>query len=326
MDPNRHYALLVGLLKYHPSVGDLKGTLNDLRDVDQWLENDLKVPRQNIVKWTDKPPDFQDPTASDFLKQLVKWDGEASRNGPKLGERLYVYYAGHGYNANTSQQSMIMPMTTLTTWDVVPMIPLRESLRLRAHFDEIIMLFDACRDVLPYAVDPSWSDKPRHSPSNGQVKVMSMFASKTGKKAKEVEFSKGEWHGVLTKAFLTAVKGYASDENNIIYFHTLRGFLFAAIKDQLGPDFEPDIPDEFDPNEPWPVLKVTRRLPRIVIQPKKLTEGEATIRRNDRTPVKIDLSHGIQVLEVPYGYYTLKLPDNSEQPVIAVWEEKIVEV
>ena len=325
MDPNKHYALLVGLLKY-PSVGDLKGTLNDLRDVCKWLEEDLNVPRKNIIKWSDKPPNFQDPTAADFYKQLVKWDGEAKKNGPKLGKRLYVYYAGHGYSAVTSQQAMIMPLTTLATWDVVPIVPLRESLRLRAHFDEIIVIFDACRDRLDYAVEAPWLDKPKNSPNSGEVKVMSMFASRTGKKAKEVEFARGEWHGVLTKAFLTAVKGYAADENDTIYAHTLRGFLFAAVKDQLGSDFEPDIHDESDPNDPWPVFKVTRRLPRIVIQPKKLTAGEATIRRNDQIPTKIDLSHGIQVLEVPHGYYTLKLPDNSEQRIVAVWEEKVVEV
>jgi len=41
-----------------------------------------------------------------------------------------------------------MPRTTTCTWSVVPIIPLRESLRLRAHFQEIVVIFDACRDVV----------------------------------------------------------------------------------------------------------------------------------------------------------------------------------
>jgi hypothetical protein len=35
---------------------------------------------------------------------------------------------------------MVMPRTTTSTWSVVPMVPLRESLRLRAHFQEIVVI------------------------------------------------------------------------------------------------------------------------------------------------------------------------------------------
>lgn len=276
MDESKHFALLVGLSKY-PAVGDLKGPLNDLKDVCDWLTNDLKVPRANIKCWKDVPTRYRKPSADDFYDWILDWDEGAAKAKGKfpMGERLYVYYAGHGYNATTGQQSIVLPRSTPQTWNVVPMIPLRESLRLRAHFKEIVIVFDACRDVLSYATDGAWLDRPEAALNSHEVKVFSTFASKTGKKAKEVDFGNGKWAGVLTQAFLTGAKGYAADENGVVYAHALRAFLFAAVKDRLGVDYEPDVDDGSDPGVPWPLFQATRKLPRIVIKPVHTTKGKA---------------------------------------------------
>jgi hypothetical protein len=219
--------LLVGLSKY-PSVGDLRGPVNDLKDITDWLTNDLRIPPKNIVSWPDAPPKYRNPCTDDFYGWFLDWDAEAKVNKLPLGERVYVYYAGHGYNAPTGQQSMVMPRTTPTTWNTVQMVPLRESLRLRAHFDEVVVVFDACRDALTYATDAVWLDKPIAAPGSGRVKVFSSFASKTGKKAKEIDFGGGKWAGVLTQAFLAGAKGYAADENGVVYAHNLRAYLYAS--------------------------------------------------------------------------------------------------
>jgi hypothetical protein len=329
MDEARHFALIVGLSEY-PAVGKLKGPLNDLQDVRNWLMTDLRVPEANIIRWTDTPPQYRRPSADDFYDWVLDWVEKArqTRGRFPLGERLYVYYAGHGYNATTGQQSMIMPRSTPETWNVVPMVPLRESLRLRAHFEEIVVVFDACRDVLGYAIDAVWLDQPPAAPDSNQVKVFSAFASKTGKKAKEVDFGNGKWAGVLTQAFLAGARGYAADENGVVYAQAMKKFLIAAVKDRLGVDYEPDIDDGSDPNDPpWPLFQATRKLPRIVIQPVMTKKGEASFRhiRSGET-VKVDLSTGTQVREVPSGYYGLTLPGRDEQKIIAAWEEKVVEV
>jgi len=188
-----------------------------------------------------------------------------------------------------------------------------------------VIIFDACRDALNYAIDPGWADKPAASLRSGQVKVFSSFASKAGKKAKEVEFN-GRWAGVLTQAFLTGAKGYAADANGVVYSSALRAFIFAAVKDRLGSDFEPEVDDGTDPNDSWALFHAPRRLPRIVVKPVKQFTGLAKFRKRGEQPGEIDLAAGVQVLEVPYGYYALTLPDGTEQTVIAVWEEKLVEV
>lgn len=191
-----------------------------------------------------------------------------------------------------------------------------------------MVLFDACRNQLDFAVEPVWLDHPAASPNSNQVKVFSAFASKNGKAAKEVEFANGKWAGVLTQAFLTGVKGYAADEHGVVYADALRKFLFAAVKQQLGVAFEPDVDDGCDPNDPpWPLFQAARKLPRVVIDPVHTKQGMATfrqIRSGDSVP--IDLSAGPQVREVPYGYYSLTLPDQTEKKIIAAWEETVVEV
>lgn len=126
MDPSKHSALIVGLSQY-PKVGNLKGALNDLKAVKDWLTNELKVPIGNIESWCDAPPKYRDPSSGDFIRWLLELDdraGEIKKVAADckfpLGERLYVYYAGHGFEAVTARQTMIMPLTTTQTWDVVP--------------------------------------------------------------------------------------------------------------------------------------------------------------------------------------------------------------
>ena len=328
MDTAKHYALIVGLSQY-PSVGTLKGPVNDLQDVSDWLTKELMVPEANITRWTDTPKLFRRPSADDFYDWILDWVEKAKQATGTfpLGDRLYVYYAGHGYNATTGQQSMIMPRSTPETWNVVPMVPLRESLRLRAHFQEVVVIFDACRDTLGYGVDAVWLDQPQAALNSNQVRVFSAFASKTGKKAKEVDFN-GRWAGVLTQAFLAGAKGYAADENGVVYANAMKRFVIAAVKDQLGIDYEPDIDDGSDPNDPpWPLFHAARKLPRIVIQPVTVTSGKAAFRQIlTGDTVEIDLAAGTQVKEVPYGYYGLTLPGQAEQKIIAAWEEKVVQV
>ena len=143
MDEDKHFALVIGLSEY-PAVGRLKGPKNDFQDVRAWLTNDLKVPAANITCWTDTPELFRHPSADDFYDWILDWVEKAKQTTGRfpLGKRLYVFYAGHGYNAVSTQQAMIMPRSTTETWNVVPMVPLRESLRLRAHFEEIMVLFE----------------------------------------------------------------------------------------------------------------------------------------------------------------------------------------
>jgi hypothetical protein len=332
---SNEYALIVGLSEY-PAVGNLKGPVNDLHDVYGWLTGDLHVPEDHIKKWSDAPMKlYREPTAEDFINWLLDCDASAKDAKAKdseapfpLGDRLYVYYAGHGYNATTAQQSMIMPVSTRRTWNVVPVIPFRESIRLRGYFKEIVMVFDGCRDVLTYAKDLNWPDQPDAAASSGNVKVFSAFASKSGKKALEKQFADGRWCGVLTQAFLAGAKGYAADETGVVYAAALKKFVFAAVKDRLGVDHDPDVDDGSDPNDPlsFPLFNAPRKLPRILIKPVNPVNGKAALRRiATGDVVQIDLSAGPQTLEVPYGYYGLTLPGQPEQKIIAAWEEKIVE-
>jgi len=311
-------------------------TVNDLKDIHDWLKDELHVPEDHIKEWADAPKKlYREPSPQDFVYWLLDCDEKAkdalTKNGPArfpLGDRLYLYYAGHGYNATTAQQSMIMPVSTRKTWIGVPMIPFRESVRLRGYFKEIVVVFDACRDVLGYAKDLSWPDQPDSASSSNDVRVFSAFASKSGKKAKEQQFGDGRWCGVLTQAFLAGAKAYAADDEGVVYADALKKFVFAAVKDRLGVDHDPEVEDDSDPNDPssWPLFYAPRKLPRIVFKPVKTLQGKAALRRIATGEiVQIDLSAGTQALEVPYGYYGLTLPGLPEQKIIAAWEDKIVE-
>jgi hypothetical protein len=327
MDPTKQYALLVGLSKY-PAIGDLKGPVNDLADMTRWLTEDLHVPLQNIKSFSDVPTRYVEPRVADFEDWITELEDKAKDAPFPFGQRLYVYFAGHGYNATTAQQALILPRSRATgIWSAVPMVPLRNGLQLRAYFQEIVLLFDSCRSILKYAPEAPWADRPAAHPKHASVRSYSIFASKSGSPAKEVEFTKDRWAGVVTQAFLAGVQGYAADAEGVVYAHKLKSFLYAAVKDRLGRDTEPDVEDPSTEEEPWPLFYAQQKLPRIVIRPTTTKTGTVTITvRKDRTTHQVDLAAGVQVKEVERGYYLVRLPDGQEKEVMAVWEEKVVEV
>jgi hypothetical protein len=87
------------------------------------------------------------------------------------------------------------------------------------------------------------------------------------------------------------------------------------------------VEDPSTEEEPWPLFYAQQKLPRIVIRPTTTKTGTVTITvRKDRTTHQVDLAAGVQVKEVERGYYLVRLPDGQEKEVMAVWEEKVVEV
>src|SRR5205814_13218 len=121
-----------------------------------------------------------------------------------LGNRLYIFYGGHGYDAYTAGPTGIFPRTGDGRWDVFPFLPLVRYLKSLAYFREIVVLADTCREVIDYSHDPTWNRRPTPSPNSDQVKVLVLNAADASQKTQELDFGGGRVRGVLSQAFLSA--------------------------------------------------------------------------------------------------------------------------
>jgi len=88
----KNKALLVGINKYPDPQNDLRGSINDILDMEHLITETNKVyAKQNIKKLTDR-----DATKKGILTQL-KWLLE----GAQSGDQLLFHYSGHGAQSPT---------------------------------------------------------------------------------------------------------------------------------------------------------------------------------------------------------------------------------
>ncbi|WP_445368186.1 caspase family protein [Methylomonas sp. BW4-1] len=318
-------ALVIGVDKYK-EYRSLKGATADAMSMVDWLANSQGLPDTNItcLLSQDTSPPYV-PIAQQVHDWLDMLDDEANSKGDQnfpLGPRVYVIFAGHGYNAATAQQTAIFPKTSKTYWDVIPIMPVKTYLEMSAYFKEVVIICDACRDVIDFAPEPGWTRRMDSHPNSPQVKVFQAYGSKAGQKSKEKDFGNGLLRGVMSYAFLRGVTGAARDANGIVTGVKLKNFIKSAVIEELGEEFKPEIiEDDFVMCNAGEVATL------LHISPKSETTGLATLKfHEDNQTVQIDLGKGEQVFEVPIGKYTLTTPLGIDSNFAAIWETKNVNI
>lgn len=318
-------ALLIGINHYYGIV-PLHGAKGDAADIKEWLVSQGVDPIEELVSPGGQDMYTATPKASDVDDWLDRLGAEAAsvkrQNGDidvlfPLGDRLYVFFAGHGYNSNTAGPTGVFPRTTTENWNVVPFGPLLTTLKHLAYFKEIVFIVDACREVNLYALDPIWNRKPKPRVGHTEVKKMLIQAAESGEKTREIDFgdknSSEKIRGVLSQAFLAGVTGLAA-ENGQVTAEKLKGHIIAAVKSKI-PEADPDI----DANDSIVICQVDAVNVRIEITCAQAVTG-AVLRRNTRGENVIDLEQGANSFDVPPGAYTLELPGREPFAIHAVWK------
>ncbi len=105
------YALLIGINYYEkPNNGydHLKGAVQDIDSVGNYLQETLKIPAKNITRLTSPLPDTnsladvraqrneQPPTYKNIVNAFKDLTNQA-----KMGDQVYIHYSGHGGRAKT---------------------------------------------------------------------------------------------------------------------------------------------------------------------------------------------------------------------------------
>jgi uncharacterized caspase-like protein len=209
-------AIVVGVKDY-PSLGNLDGPENDAKDFQAWLLDDEggAVPPDNVrrilssdFQATQNPLDAEPTTvrlerAFDELYEL----GD-SRNG-KVGRRLYIYLAGHGFAPSLEDAALLMANAGRgRSGHHVSGRNYANWFRQSAFFDEVVLFMDCCREhsaragVRPVPYDPLSARAPaRH---------LYGFATEWSRASRERPVgAKGQIQGLFTVALLAGLRGGA---------------------------------------------------------------------------------------------------------------------
>jgi len=215
------YAVVVGITKY-PGFEDLKGPENDAVSFREWLLSDDGggLPERQVFLVVSsayqeegdplqaKPQTGQvDPVFDHLIERGME-------RGGRLGRRLYIFLAGHGFGPDIEDAALFMANAApLRLGYHIPGRRYARWFQTAAMFEEVVLFMDCCRDDYMNAPvrTPPW---PRiHNAAGANVRTFYGFATKWSRKARERPVSEGgPVKGLFTRALLTALEKSPPDE------------------------------------------------------------------------------------------------------------------
>ena len=258
-------ALVVGINVY-PGIGPLSGAENDANDFYDWVVDPKggNVAKENAKKIlsTDfpKPGGVADARpAEEEFRAFFSGINSASRQnntdgiGLKAGNRLWLFFSGHGFAPSLDRSGVLMANATLDEVHNVAAMLWANRLHEGGWFDDVLLFQDACRSrVADGDLTPPFL-RPRQAP-NGQLRRrFYAFSAKNKKLSKELPFPAGA-RGVFTLTLLQGLRGQARDpKTGAVTTSQLKAYLQDNMKTYLSKaDLEDDDiakePEVYDPD------------------------------------------------------------------------------
>jgi hypothetical protein len=211
---DQHYAIIVGICAY-PGISSLEGPCNDAQDFHDWLlrEDGGAVPPDNVKMLL--TTDFEAPQAVEDarpdeadLNALFRRYVHDGALHPWIGERLYIFLAGHGFadpqDANSAalyaaNAALLFPLHVAAT-------AFAEWFRRNAAFKEIVLIMDCCRTATQLqAIAPPMLPQTRRTDLASQVRTFYAYATGWGGVAREKRIA-GNVRGIFTTSLLNALQ------------------------------------------------------------------------------------------------------------------------
>ncbi len=192
-NPNRTYALVVGIERYQDGSLNVKGggPANDALEFAKWLR-DRGVPEKNI--WLCLSPLEENRHKIEQSEQLVEATEQAIFDiitnvlKPKEGDLLYIFWAGHGVIDSETYRRLLCADATQKNWQNLDLNSLLVSLRsdyfqIRHH----ICIIEACANYLSGGLTHlGGKEFPRGKPRESWQRSAQfvLLAAREGEKAK----------------------------------------------------------------------------------------------------------------------------------------------
>ena len=253
------YAVVVGISRY-PELGNLQGPENDARAVAAWLrrpeaEGGGGVPADDAhlalilsgnFPATNKVLEAQ-PAVYHIEMAFDRLVDAGLAAGGRLGRRLTIYLAGHGFGPDIEEVALLMANAGRRRMYHVPGRSYARWFRTAALFEEIVLWMDCCRDDYPRVPlhSPVWEDIRR--PAAADVRTFFAFATKWSRKSREKPVSpNGPVQGVFTRVLLEALAQAAPNPAGEITGTAVEEYIINRLPHLLTPEEYQEPRFEFD--------------------------------------------------------------------------------
>jgi hypothetical protein len=338
------YAIVVGINTY-PGFSSLKGPENDAQAVRDWLVQaeaagggGVPAPQVTLILSSDyaanadasADPLAAKPMLSDIDLAFDRLIDAGLAQG-RLGRRLTIYLAGHGFGPDLEEAALLMANASRRRLYHLPGRRYARWFRTAAMFDEIVLVMDCCRDNYPTAPlhVPAWPEV--HSAGAGEVAYFYAFATKWSAKARERPVSPGgPVRGLFTRALLEALSQAEADDQGRVTGSVIKRYVNQQLALWQEDEKKPQQPRfEFDDQaEIVFVQRGPRRGAGPPATPVRLTLPAAPAELLDGQFQRLAQTGtaGLWHLTLPAGLYLLQLPEAGQRQVIEVFGASRLEI
>jgi hypothetical protein len=266
IDTSTDFAIIVGVSHY-PGMASLNGPENDAQEFYNWViaEDGGRVKPKRVRKivsseWKPARSAMRAKPTAEKLRSIFDELHTIALQKGKVGRRLYLYFAGHGYDKDEIVALLMANATVERPYHFVGS-PYADLCYSDHWFDEILLFMDCCRDAeyqdIPLEM-PIYVSHPDQTAAK-TVKRFYGYATKASLKSYERKMPEdSRWHGIFSYTLLQALKKGAIQDGKITTA-SLRSFVHNAMelnfseKDRNDPtvpkraQFFPDLaePDHF---------------------------------------------------------------------------------
>jgi hypothetical protein len=309
-------AIVVGISNYPKlGIGGLSGPVKDAHAMADWLQQSagahvtlITSEGRGSESWTvsDRRPNQQD-IEDGFDSYILE---SMDQNTMRIGRRLYVYMAGHGFAPEPRHLALItanalrdvkIPNIQATSWI--------DWFADQLYFDECVLWMDCCaeRTFLYDGGKPLM--KKAATRQNGRAKVFMAFAAGPSVSAFEGPIGpNGEIRGLFTDRLLRGLKGAAADASGtvrtsdlMVYLKNQQGLIGNAptAGASTGAAFEPVFPETADL-----ILAQGQSLPTYSLKVALPDGTTLTVLDARQTVVDQDqVTNGVVKMQLPLGIF-----------------------
>lgn len=278
------WAIVVGIKDYaDPGLAGLQGPENDARDFHKWVTSsdggDVPKGQVALITSSDYHPPFADAASAKPTQEAIKlaFDhllsvataNEESGLGRVIGDRLYLFFSGHGFAPDSDDQlaALLMANASVASSQLSHIIGsyMADTFWRGAYFKEVFLFMDCCRSVMECA--QLYKPYPNERGKDfDQVRRFYAYGARVAKESREWCMPDGQYHGVFTRTLIDALDGAAADpgDPSVITAESLRDYLYNGLKAHMSPSDQKRLDVPRDPEvvyeqKPQPRFTVVTR-------------------------------------------------------------------
>lgn len=255
---DENHAVVVGINHYAGGIRPLQGSVNDCELFSEWLldPNGGNVPDANLKRVYSAVDSPRMPGGEQIEERLQHFFDRSNEIGRPVGNRLYLFFAGHGVAKEMDRTALVTANAVLNF--VRGFIGDLASTKVQSSglFREVVLVMDCCRDVFePNGLSlrcelPDMTDTSRRT--NWMTVYAADWGSTTAEKLMDNPLDRTRpqlWHGVLTHVLLRGLLT-AGDDRDKVSAATLKQFVDAVMKAKGGEASRPPARVLFDAYQP----------------------------------------------------------------------------